>query len=91
MSSNASVTKLAIDHICGSAFGEPRSAWQNPDRSLLGTGRHPAPRFPLDLVKSFWADWIKDAAKSASAPIDYVAASLLAAVSARVRIREAVS
>ena len=82
MSSSASVTKLSIDYIYGGEPGEPRSAWLNPDRSLLGTGRRPSPQFPLALMKPFWADWIRSAAKSASAPVDYVGTSLLGTVSA---------
>jgi hypothetical protein len=63
MSNSASVIELLSG----------RTDWQNPDRSLLGTGRRRPPQFPLDLMKPFWAGWIRSAAKAASAPVDYVA------------------
>jgi hypothetical protein len=72
MTSRASVIELLSE----------RNAWQNPDRSLLGTGRRPPPRFPLELLKPFWGDWTTSAAKTASAPADYVGTGLLGNVSA---------
>lgn len=56
--------------------------WANPDVSLLGTGRRPAPPFPCDLLGPFWADWCARRAEAASAPVDYVATALLTSVSA---------
>jgi hypothetical protein len=53
-------------------------AWDAPDLSLLGTGRRPAPEFPLPLVGQFWAGWVERHAAVASAPVDYVAVLLLA-------------
>jgi hypothetical protein len=67
MSNSASVIELLSG----------RTDWQNPDRSLLGTGRRRPPQFPLDLMKPFWAGWIRSAAKAASAPVDYVAMGVL--------------
>jgi hypothetical protein len=53
-------------------------AWDAPDLSRLGTGRRPAPEFPLPLVGQFWAGWVERHAAVASAPVDYVAVLLLA-------------
>lgn len=72
MSSRASLIELSSE----------RNAWQNPDRSFLGTGRRPPPQFPVALLKPFWADWIRSAAETASAPADYVGTGLLGNVSA---------
>jgi hypothetical protein len=52
--------------------------WTNPDLTLLGTGRRAAPEFPLTLLGEFWGEWVTLRAKAASAPLDYVAVSLLA-------------
>ena len=76
--SDASVRKLAV--INREEAG--RDVWVTPDLSLLGNGHRPSPRFPVDLMKPFWAEWIKRAAETASAPLDYVAVSLLTSVSA---------
>ena len=51
--------------------------WASPDLSYLGTGRRAAPAFPLALLGSFWAEWTERKAEAASAPVDYVATSLL--------------
>jgi hypothetical protein len=56
--------------------------WPELDRSLLRDGRRPPPSFPLSLLGNFWPDWVKRAAKGASAPLDYVVGSLLASASA---------
>jgi hypothetical protein len=56
--------------------------WSHPDTSLLGTGRRPAPGFPTDLLGPFWSAWAARQAQEASAPVDYVALSLLASVGA---------
>ncbi len=51
--------------------------WPEPDLSLLGTGRRPAPPFLSSILGGFWRDWVEQRARGASAPIDYVATSLL--------------
>jgi hypothetical protein len=58
-------------------------SWPAPDLSLLGTGRRPAPSFPVHLLRP-WAQWCERKAKAASAPIDYVAVALLASVGATI-------
>jgi hypothetical protein len=50
--------------------------WETPDWSLLQQGRRPAPALPLDVFGK-WGIWLKGAAGATSAPIDYIAASLL--------------
>jgi hypothetical protein len=44
------------------------SSWEKPDLALLGTGRRPAPVFPLSLLGSYWAEWVEAKAKAASGP-----------------------
>ncbi|GJD47240.1 hypothetical protein AFCDBAGC_5133 [Methylobacterium cerastii] len=58
-------------------------SWGETDLSLLGTGRRPAPAFPLHLLGP-WAGWCERKARSASAPPDYVAVALLASVGATI-------
>lgn len=70
---------VALEDAAASAPVDP---WSAPDVALLGTGRRPAPPFPTVLLGSFWAAWAERRAASASAPVDYVSASLLAAVGA---------
>ena len=62
--------------------GEDTPSWANPDLSLLGSGRRPAPAFPSDLFRRFWHNWLKAAAARVSAPEDYVAVALLASAGA---------
>ncbi|MCV6597153.1 MAG: YfjI family protein [Mangrovicoccus sp.] len=59
--------------------------WPEPDMSLAAPERAPA-RALSDEQWRFgfgdWADWLADAAASKSAPVDYVALSLLAVAGA---------
>jgi hypothetical protein len=61
---------------------EPPSEWPDPDLSILRPNRRPPPVLPLSVLGGRWATWVEDAAASASAPVDYVVAPLLAAASA---------
>ena len=53
--------------------------WPEFDASLLDDRRGPVPAFPLDLLPLPWRGWVADTARSAAAPPDYVAQSVLAA------------
>jgi hypothetical protein len=61
---------------------EPASEWPDPDLSIRRLNRRPPPVLPLCVLGERWATWVEDAAASASAPVDYVVAPLLAAASA---------
>jgi len=50
--------------------------WPEPDLSILDRDT-PPPVFPMEIFPPALADWIMKAAKSKSAPVDYVAASVL--------------
>lgn len=54
--------------------------WGKPDMSVLNPRRNP-PQFPLELFGPFWSRWIADQAEGCSSPVDYVAMTLLSAVS----------
>lgn len=58
------------------ANGADHDAWGEPDLSLLGSGRRPAPAFPLSVLGD-WLPWVESSAAAASAPADYVATALL--------------
>ena len=60
---------------------DPVQLWPQPDTAVLRHGRRPPPAFPLEVLGPFWADWVTAAAAGASAPVDYTAATLLAAAS----------
>lgn len=66
----------------GETINPTPEAWEAPDLSLLGTGRRTPPEFPIDLLGAYWGDWVKRRAAGASAPVDYVAAGLLASAGA---------
>lgn len=66
----------------GGAANDGGDPWRTPDLSLLGTGRRPAPPFPSAILGPFWQAWCERRAAAASAPVDYVATSLLASVGA---------
>src|SRR5579863_3150834 len=53
--------------------------WPQPDMSVLRLGRH---SLPLSVFGPVWEPWIVSAAAAASCPPDYVAAPLLASISA---------
>lgn len=53
--------------------------WAEPDRSIIEPRRKP-PEFPLQILGG-WQTWIKATAQSRSAPVDYVAVSLLSLLS----------
>lgn len=54
--------------------------WGEPDLSVLNGFQKQPPILPLEPFGP-WADWLERAAENASAPVDYVAAGLLAASS----------
>lgn len=56
------------------------SDWSAIEGDLLDDRRVYVPTFPLDLLPPPWRDWVSDAARSADAPVDYVAQAVLAAV-----------
>lgn len=66
------------------AAGAPRlsclSGWPEIEADLIDDRRVCLPAFPLELLPSPWRDWVSDAARSADAPVDYVAQAVLAAI-----------
>lgn len=69
-------------HHGASGANHTDKGWDVPDLSVLGTGRRPAPNFPIELFGESCADWCQRSAESASAPVDYVAAPLLGCIGA---------
>jgi hypothetical protein len=61
---------------------QPIISWDEPDMGVLRMHRRPPPLLPIEVYGSAWGSWIKEAAEAAACPPDYVAAPLLAAVSA---------
>ena len=59
---------------------EAASVWAPIDGDLLDERRAAVPAFPLEVLPQPWRDWVSEAARSADAPVDYVAQALLAAV-----------
>jgi hypothetical protein len=59
-----------------------RQTWPEPDLAALRYDRRPLPRIPMSVFGPAWGDWISTAAEAAACPPDYVAAPLLATVSA---------
>jgi hypothetical protein len=58
----------------------PPEGWGEIDMALLEETRAAVPAFPVDLLPTFWRDWVLDTTNVTGAPADYVAQSLLAAV-----------
>lgn len=59
--------------------------WPEPDLTLTGMGSQPAPVMndaELAVVFGNWAKWLKTAAETKNAPIDFVALSLVSVASA---------
>ena len=70
--------------IVSAALGETGPNWPAPDMAILRQHRRAAPTLPLSVFGPHWSPWIVAVAKAASAPPDYVAATLLAVASALV-------
>jgi len=62
----------------GNSLGRsPQSpSWPEPDMSILLPSSN-VPAFPTNVLGPFWSRWVTGAAASASAPVDYVAGTLL--------------
>ena len=56
--------------------------WGDPDMSVLRLNRRPPPNLSLEVFGAEWRRWIIETAEAAGCPPDYVAAPLLALVSA---------
>jgi Protein of unknown function (DUF3987) len=54
--------------------------WPEVDSALVEDGRRAVPLFPLELLPLPWRSWVSETARSAGAPVDYVAQSLLGVV-----------
>ena len=63
-------------------FDETRMGWPEIDPTLMEDGRGVVPGFPITVLSPDWSRWVSDTAEAAGTPVDYVAQSLLAAVSA---------
>jgi hypothetical protein len=59
-----------------------RDLWPEPDMGVLRLHRRPPPKLPIEVFGEVWGSWITTAAEAAACPPDYVAAPLLASVSA---------
>jgi hypothetical protein len=57
-------------------------SWPEPDLGVLRLHRRPAVPFPVEVLGPHWGPWVKTAAESAAAPVDYVASALLSSASA---------
>lgn len=64
--------------------GRPAASWENPDLSVLNARRRAAPDFDIDVLGPDFAEWAVLQADSISAPVDYVAVSLLANAAATI-------
>lgn len=58
-----------------------KTPWGEPDMTLLHPVRAEPPPFPTSIFPHALVDWIKCAAETKGAPFDYVAVSLIGAVS----------
>jgi hypothetical protein len=61
---------------------ETPETWGEPDQTILTRTRAAPPSLPADLFCAAWWDWLDAAAEAKGAPVDYVAASLLAVAGA---------
>nr|WP_294556277.1 DUF3987 domain-containing protein [uncultured Rhodopila sp.] len=63
------------------SFGD---AWGSPNLALITDDTLPAVQLPLALFPAEWPAWIGQAAQRAGSPVDYVACTVLAVVSATI-------
>jgi hypothetical protein len=62
----------------------PAYGWQRADLPLITDDTFPAVPLPFALFPDIWSDWIRQAAKRAGAPPDFVACFLLSVVGAAI-------
>lgn len=60
----------------------PVDLWPEPDTEVLRLHRRPPVKLPIEVFGPAWQPWIATEAEAAACPPDYVAAPLLASVSA---------
>lgn len=79
----ATLFEIAIEH----GWKDPGAAIVSapdaePDLRVMRLSRRQAVPFPIDVLGEKWSAWAQSAAESVVAPVDYVAAALLASASA---------
>lgn len=58
--------------------------WESPNLFIVGTGRRASPKFPTHCLGSYWESWVERRAAAASAPVDYVATTLISCTAAMI-------
>jgi hypothetical protein len=77
------VTQRDVTRLIGAAPEmTPHDLWPEADMEVLRLHRRPPPKLPIEVLGPAWARWLSTAAAAAVCPPDYVAAPLLASVSA---------
>jgi hypothetical protein len=74
-------SKQRVQAVIANAVPAPKFEWPEPDMKLINGYRQDVVPFPVLALGQFWSEWIISAAASKSAPVDYIAAGLLASVS----------
>jgi hypothetical protein len=64
------------------AGANANDGWNEPDMGIPRLRRRPPPAMPIEVFGEVWGRWLLDAASAAAVPVDYVAAPLLASLSA---------
>ncbi|NOG69781.1 DUF3987 domain-containing protein [Roseicella sp. DB1501] len=76
------LTATEDKHVGDPAAPEVLYAGEEPNMAVLRKHLADAPRYPIEALGSEWPYWTADAARSANAPVDYVAHSLLVSAAA---------
>jgi hypothetical protein len=72
---------IAAEAAAAAASARDPEPWTEPDLTVLRLGRRTPPALPLDLFGPHWSAWITRTAEAGATAPDYVACTLLAAVS----------
>src|SRR5262245_21878814 len=78
----ALVARQHAESLAGPRSEDRPEDWRELDVSLLDDRRIAVPAFPVDLLPSPWREWIVDTAHAVGVAPDYVAQSVLAALTA---------
>ena len=79
LNSNKDVVRRSL---AGAEAPKIAKLWPAPDMSVLKQGRREVPIFPIGILGPVWSRLASDAAEASSAPVDYVACSVLTVAAA---------
>ncbi len=73
---NSNTQSELEEHIANNIYG---ANWSNPDMTVSGLMKLPAPKFPVHVFSKEWCKWLSVSAEAKNCPVDFVGLSLITA------------